>query len=91
MKQIIWFLLEPNSHVQFPFGGAEIRASPFLILLALWAYVASIIWMSRDARKRGMRGILAGIFAALGMWPLSLLLWLWLRPAKLSSRYGSPA
>ncbi len=90
MKEIISFLLEPNSHIQFPFG-AEICASPFFILLALWAYVASIIWVSRDARKRGMGGGLAGVFAALAVWPLSLLLWLWLRPVKLPSGYGSAA
>ena len=85
MNIIKWFFLESGGSVEFP-AGIKISAPPFFILLAIVLYVASIIWVARDATKRGKSGRLAGIFAALAVWPCSLLFWLWLRPANLQSK-----
>jgi len=79
MKDIKWFFLDSGSSIKFPFG-LEASAPPFFILLALVGFIASVIWVARDAAKRGKSGLLAGLFAVVAMWPLSLVWWLWLRP-----------
>ena len=79
INDIRWFFLESSSSIKFPFGF-EVSAPPFFILLALVGFIASIIWVSRDAKKRGKSGLLAGLFAVVALWPLSLIIWLWLRP-----------
>ena len=76
---IKWFFLKPDCSIKFP-SGFEFSAPPFLILLAVAGFIASVIWVSRDARKRGKSGLLGGLFAILAGWPVSLIFWLWLRP-----------
>jgi hypothetical protein len=76
---IRWFFLEPSSSIKFPFG-VEVSAPPFIIILALGGFVGSIIWVARDAKQRGKSSLLAGLFAGLALWPVSLVVWLWLRP-----------
>ena len=52
-----------------------------IALVSVLLFVISIIWIFFDARKRGKSGLLAALIA----WPLSLLIWMALRPAKVSS------
>jgi hypothetical protein len=80
---IRWFFLERGCSIKFP-DSIELSAPPFIILLALVGYIASVIWVSRDARKRGKSGFFAGFFAAIALWPVSLIFWLWLRPRPTS-------
>lgn len=80
---IRWFFLKPGGSIKFP-AGFEVSAPPFIILLALAGFIASIIWAARDARKRGKNGFMVGLFAAVALWPISLLFWLWLRPRPTS-------
>ena len=52
-----------------------------LVALALLvAYVASLIWVYRDAESRGRPALLVAILVALISWPVSLLVWIALRP-----------
>jgi hypothetical protein len=41
-----------------------------------------MIWVARDAGRRGKSGFFACLFAIMAGWPLSLLWWLWLRPSS---------
>jgi hypothetical protein len=43
------------------------------------AYIASLVWVFRDARRRGKSGLLV-LLLAWWWWPVSLLVWLALRP-----------
>ena len=79
MNVIRWFFLEPSSSIKFPLG-VEVSAPPFVIFLALVGFITSIIWVARDAKQRGKSSLLAGLFAGLALWPVSLVIWLWLRP-----------
>ena len=56
-----------------------------IALVSLLLFVISIIWIFFDARKRGKSGLLVAILAAVIAWPLSLLIWIALRPPKLHS------
>ena len=53
-----------------------------LLMLALVPvlYVASIVWGYRDATDRGSNGVLVAILIALAAWPLSLVIWWFIRP-----------
>lgn len=51
-----------------------------MLLLIPILYVASIIWGYKDAEHRGSSGILVAILIAVAMWPLSLIVWLFIRP-----------
>lgn len=52
---------------------------PFLAII-LMLLVASLIWVYRDAEKRGKSGVLVVLLVLLLDWPISLLLWLVFRP-----------
>lgn len=54
-----------------------------LLFLATW------IWTSWDATRRGKSAIVAVLFVMLAWWPVSLLWWLWLRPPVLPSEGGA--
>ncbi|MCP5530351.1 MAG: hypothetical protein H7A44_07900 [Opitutaceae bacterium] len=56
-----------------------------IALVSVLLFVISIIWIFFDARKRGKSGLLVALLAALIAWPLSLLIWIALRPAKVAS------
>jgi Na+/proline symporter len=53
----------------------------FLGAVALWVW--SGIWASRDATKRGKPGILVGLLVMFISWPISLLVWIALRPENI--------
>lgn len=54
--------------------------SLLLGVVGLVLYIWSIIWAYRDAESRGKSGILVALLVALLSWPLSLVLWLIVRP-----------
>ncbi len=48
-----------------------------LIFFAI--YIASIVWVYRDANRRGKSGILVALLVALVSWPIGLVVWLIVR------------
>jgi hypothetical protein len=53
-----------------------------LLILGLVLFILSLIWVYQDAEKRGKPGLLVVLLVALLNWPISLLLWLVIRPDK---------
>jgi hypothetical protein len=47
----------------------------------LFPFIGSLVWISRDAKLRGKPGLLVASLAAVLAWPISLLVWIALRPA----------
>ena len=67
---LIWFLI-----------GARGPGSTAIIAFGIIGlYVWSIIWVYEDAVARGKPGVLVAILVAFMVWPLSLALWLVIRP-----------
>ncbi|HEX8177078.1 MAG TPA: hypothetical protein VF543_18445 [Pyrinomonadaceae bacterium] len=50
-----------------------------IVLICLAIYIASLVWVYRDANRRGKSGILVALLVALISWPISLLVWLIIR------------
>jgi len=50
-----------------------------MLLLIPVLYIASIVWGYKDAERRGSNGILVAILIAVAVWPLSLIVWLFIR------------
>lgn len=50
-----------------------------LCLLFLAVYIASIVWVYRDAERHGKSGILVALLVALISWPIGLVVWLIVR------------
>ena len=48
-------------------------------LLFFAIYIASLVWVYRDANRRGKSGILVALLVALISWPIGLLIWLLVR------------
>lgn len=60
-------------------SGSDVFSLTFgLAFIAL--YVASLVWVYRDAEARDTNPILVTLLAALISWPLGLLVWLLVRP-----------
>ena len=60
------------------------QIAPFLIgLLLLGVWLWSGIWIARDAAVRGKPGMLVSVLALLIAWPVSLLVWIALRPENI--------
>jgi len=51
-----------------------------LFLSFLVVFFGSLMWIHGDAQLRGKPGILVAILAAVLAWPVSLLVWIALRP-----------
>ncbi|MDX5482594.1 MAG: hypothetical protein LPK07_13020 [Hymenobacteraceae bacterium] len=49
-------------------------------LVVLVLYIWSIVWSYKDAERRGKPGWLVALIVALLSWPISLLVWLLVRP-----------
>ena len=59
-----------------------------LFLVGLFVgFVFSLIWIYRDANRRGKPGFLVALLAALIAWPVSLLVWIALRPNDRPEQY----
>lgn len=53
-----------------------------LLLAALPAlvYGLSLVWVFFDARRRGRSGVLVALLVAVVLWPVGLIVWLFVRP-----------
>lgn len=63
-------------------GGMSVVALIITLLLCLiffGIYIASLVWVYRDANRRGKSGILVALLVALISWPIGLLVWLLIR------------
>ena len=60
-----------------------------IVAVVLFPYIASLIWIARDAKFRGKPGLPVALLAGLLYWPLSLLLWIVLRPDPMTLRESS--
>ena len=60
-------------------GVVAIIIGIILFLLFFAIYIASIVWVYRDANRRGKSGILVALLVALISWPIGLLVWLIVR------------
>jgi hypothetical protein len=60
-----------------------------IVIILLGLTIWSLVWISKDAKKRGKSSFGAVFFAISAAYPISLLWWLWLRPALLSRRSPS--
>jgi hypothetical protein len=58
----------------------------FLPLLV--SFVGSLVWIYRDAELRGKSGGLVAFLAAVLGWPITLLVWIALRPPPSSAEGG---
>ena len=45
-------------------------------------YLVSIVWAANDARARGKPALLVALLVAFLFWPISLAVWIALRPEK---------
>ena len=54
------------------------------IIGILYVFIWSLVWVYRDAKKRGQRASLVVLLVALMNWPVSILLWLVIRPGDVS-------
>lgn len=61
------------------FQGVSIALLIVLLLVGI-IYIASIVWVYNDARKRGMNGAIPAILVAFIGWPISLVAYILLRP-----------
>lgn len=64
-----------------PISGGEIILFLYVLALAV-VYVGSIVWAYRDAEQRETNGLLVALLVALAAWPLGLIVWLLIRPAR---------
>ena len=55
------------------------------ILFILVLYIWSLVWVYSDAKKRGKPAGLVTLVVALLKWPISILLWLIIRPDNINS------
>ncbi len=60
-------------------GIVAIIIAFIFILICLAVYIASLVWVYRDANRRGKSGILVALLVALISWPIGLLVWLIIR------------
>jgi len=68
-------------------GGGDLAGLIFLGISVLFFigvflfYIASVIWCTLDAQRRGKSGCLVFILVAF-FWPIGLIIWLVARPPK---------
>jgi uncharacterized membrane-anchored protein len=67
-------------------GGGDSALPIVLIIVALLVglvffviYIVSLVWVYRDAERRGKSGIVVALLVALISWPIGLLVWLLVR------------
>lgn len=54
-----------------------------LVLLVMFGlYIASLVWLYRDANRRNSNGLVITILVAVFAWPIGLLIWLLARPRR---------
>ncbi len=57
-------------------------------IITLIIYFWSIVWTYKDAEKRGRPGWLVALLVAIISWPLSLFVWLLIRPRSNPNLYN---
>lgn len=50
-----------------------------LLIGCIGCYATSLVWVYRDARRRGLHPMMAVMFVMVAVWPLSLCVWLLIR------------
>ncbi|NJK92758.1 MAG: hypothetical protein HC904_13605 [Blastochloris sp.] len=80
MHDILNFLLSESS---LGVGEFKLKGPLVVIVLVLGFAMASLVWVWDDAKQRNKNAFLAFLFVCLAGWPLSLIWWLWLRPARM--------
>jgi hypothetical protein len=88
-------LSKPFTPLSIHFLG-HVASAPAIMLIPTmvgfsYGFVASLIWLRRDAERRGKNPAHALLFLLTTGWPLSLLWWLWLRPKKRNYHFGEMA
>jgi pimeloyl-ACP methyl ester carboxylesterase len=73
------------SHTTYGKPGGLYLDGPTILVLPMLAvlvtlFVASMVWVYRDAVKREKNPIFAMLFVLLTGWPGSFIWWFWLRP-----------
>ena len=71
--------LQDGSNGDAGMATAAIIIAIIVGLIFFAIYIASIIWVYRDANSRGKSGILVALLVALISWPISLVIWLIVR------------
>jgi hypothetical protein len=59
--------------------GPALFVFPTLIAVTI-LFIASLVWLCQDARKRNRNAFIALLFILLTGWPASFIWWFWLRP-----------
>lgn len=81
MNSLIKFatLIQEASGDDSGMGIVAIIIAIIITLICLAIYIASIVWVYRDANRRGKSGILVALLVALISWPIGLVVWLIVR------------
>ena len=83
MENLISKILSSHTTYGKP-GGLYLDGPTILVLPVLAAlaaiFIASLVWLGRDAKARGKHPIVAMLFVLLTGWPASFIWWYWLRP-----------
>lgn len=73
------FIQEAPSDGDGTMGIVAIIIAAIVVLILLAIYIASLVWVYRDANRRGKSGILVALLVALISWPIGLLVWVLVR------------
>lgn len=73
------FIQEASTDGDGTMGVVMIIIVLIFVLIILALYVASLVWVYRDANRRGKSGILVALLVALISWPIGLLVWFLIR------------
>jgi hypothetical protein len=60
-------------------GAVAIIIALIFGLIFFAIYIASLVWVYRDANRRGKSGILVALLVAIISWPIGLLVWFLVR------------
>lgn len=73
------FIQEAASDGDGGMGAVAIIIALIVGLIFFAIYIASLVWVYRDANRRGKSGILVALLVALISWPIGLLVWVLVR------------
>lgn len=73
------FIQEASGDGDGGMGAVAIIIALIVGLIFFAIYIASLVWVYRDANRRGKSGILVALLVALISWPIGLLVWLLVR------------
>lgn len=73
------FIQEAPSDGDSSMGMVAIIIAIIVGLIFFAIYIASLVWVYRDANRRGKSGIVVALLVALISWPIGLLVWVLIR------------